>query len=522
MSHITGGANPTKQTVSSHYGKSAVKASLVHFLFGKALNAVVSLATLIALARWLAPADYGVYIAFIALQATLLAVSNLGIDTTAERFMPELRMSHSDTDLLGFVAAVLTARIATLFLLVGIGWAFAENITALVGLSPQTELFRLWLCVVALTGLLAFAVVLLEAMLHQRQAQNSMSAYVVLKLLLLLAAWQMAEVNARIVVQVELIATAVAALISVALLLSHFSRIGLQTGWAIVKANRLRLQRFAFFNYVAQVVFQLFNAEAMKLLVTRMLGVLQSAVYGFAYSLADTVQRYLPAVLLLRLIKPVFVSRYVKTGDFEQLNAMARLILKLNLLVLTPAIAFAAVYGGDLLGLMSGGKYADGHWLFVGILGLLVLTSHQLVLSLLAGTLEKNTMQLYAGLASTVAFPCALLFVPKWGPLGAVAASAIGGVTYNIFATNYLRRLGFAYSPETRSALVFLLSGLTTYASCLLLKQLLVSLPAPQTFVACLVVSSVVYAAMVRTLSAFSATERVLLNTILPRKVFIF
>jgi len=507
--------------MANGYGRSAVKASLIHFLLGKALNASVSLGTLIALARWLSPSDYGIYIAFIALQATLLAVSNLGIDTTAERFMPELRMKHSDADLLGFVAAVLSARVTTLFLLLGTGLAFVDGITAFVGLSPQSELFKLWLCVVALTGLLALNVVLLEAMLHQRQAQTSMSMYAVLKLVLLLVGWQIAEVNVSLVVKIELIAAGAAALLSAGLLLSHFSHVGFHTGLSIVKVNRLRLQRFAFFNYVAQVVFQLFNAEAMKLLVTRMLGVVHSAAYGFAYNLADTVQRYLPAVLLLRLIKPIFVSRYVKSGDFDQLNAMARLIFKLNLLVLTPAIAFAAVYGGDLLSLLSGGKYADGHWLFVGILSLLVLTSQQLVLSLLAGTLEKNKMQLYAGLVSTVAFPTALWLIPAWGPLGAVAASAIGGLTYNIFATRYLRKLGYPYAPEARGNLVFLISGFAVYFSCISLKQLLITLPSLQSFCVCFCVSTALYLVIVRTLSAFSTPERLLLNTILPRKIFI-
>lgn len=517
---LTGGAKHKAKAVANHYGKSAVKTSLFHFLWGKALNAMVSLTTLVVLARWLSPADYGVYIAFLALQATLLAVSNLGIDTTAERFMPELRMRHSDSDLLGFVATVLFARIATLFLLVGTGWVFAENITALVGLSPQSELFKLWLCVVSLTGLLAFAVVLLEAMLHQRQAQISMSVYVVIKLLLLLlllAGWQVTEVNTHLVIQIELMATGAAAFMSVVLLLSHFSRVGLHSGWTIVKTHRHRLQRFALFNYVAQVVFQLFNAEAMKLLVTRLSGVLQSAVYGFTYSLADTVQRYLPAVLLLRLIKPVFVSQYVKTGDFGQLNAMARLILKLNLLVLTPGIALAAVYGSDILGWISGGKYAEGHWLFVGILSLLVLTSHQLVLSLLAGTLEKNTMQLYAGLVSTIAFPCALWLVPHWGPLGAVAASAIGGLTYNLFASYYLRRKGFAYQPDTHGIAIFLLAGVVMYAILIIINKLQ---NGALNFVAGIIIATFTYCLIIKSRDAFSNTERNLINSLLPRKIF--
>lgn len=517
-----GGEQSTPKIVASHYGKSAVRTSLLHFLFGKALNALVSLLTLVALARWLAPADYGVYIAFIALQASLLAISSLGIDTTAERFMPELRMHHSDSELLGFVAAVLCARVVTLLVLLGTGWLLAKQVTSLVGLSSYVEVFKIWLCVVAFTGVLAFAVVLLEAMLHQRHAQYSMSAYVVLKLVLLGMGHQLASVDLWLLIQIELIATGVAALLGLGLLLSRFSAKGFLSGWIVVRKYRARMQRFAFFNYVAQVVFQLFNAEIMKLLVTRLLGVLQSAVYGFAYSLADTVQRYLPATLLLRLIKPVFISRYVKTGNFEELNAMARIILKLNLFVLTPTIALAAVYGGELLSLLSDGKYSNAHWLLVSILGLQILTSHQLVLSLLSGTLEKNAMQLYAGMASTIAFPCALLLVPLWGPLGAVAACAISGLTYNVFASAYLRSAGYPYSPDWRGGIVFLAAGSVAYIVSLVLGSAMAAVTPFLAATTTIFLSAVFYLTTVRVFSAFTVSERNMLNTLLPRKIFIF
>lgn len=505
--------------MSNHYSKAALRASLLHFFFGKALNAVVSMLTLIALARWMVPADYGVYIAFLALQSSLLAISSLGVDTTTERFMPELRMRHADTELLGFVLTAVSARLASLLLLVLIAWIASQPITALVGLTQYLDIFMIWVIVVALTGVLSFVVILLEAMLHQRQAQICMSIYLLAKLLLLGLTHQYLELNLDVLVRIELAATGTAAVVGFLLLIRRFSAGGLRSGWQIVLANRQRMRRFAFFNYIAQVVFQLFNAEVMKLLVTRLLGVLQSARYGFAYSLADTVQRYLPAVLLLRLIKPVFVSRYTKTGDFAQLNAMARIILKLNLLMLVPIIAFAAVYGGDLLSLLSKGKYADAHWIFVGILSLLVFTSHQLVLSLLASTLEKNSMQLYAGIASTVAFPCALFLVPILGPLGAVAASAVSGIVYNTFATIYLRRSGVDYRPDLRGACIFLTGGLVLYGLTLLINSELAGLTG---LGVSLLVGSVSYLAIVRMLSAFSHEEREMLNSILPKRIFVF
>jgi len=505
--------------VSSLYGKAAVRASLLHFLFGKALNAVVSLLTLVALARWMEPEAYGTYIAFLALQSSFLAVSSFGIDATVERFLPELRTRHTDRELLGFVTGSIGTRLVTLILMAFFSWLAAKPITILIGLEQQFEAFRSWVWVLLLTGMLTFAVVLLDAMLHQRQSQRCMSIYVVTKLLLIAGTHQYFQLGLDALVSVEFIASGLAAFAGCWMLIRHFAVGEVRGGWQVMVDNGSRIKRFAFFNYVAQVVFQFFSVEMMKLLVTRLLGVLHSASYGFAYSLAETVQRYLPAVLLLRLIKPVFISRYTNTGDFAQLNNMARIILKLNLLMLTPIIAFAAAFGGDLLALLSNGRYPDAHWILVGILGLLVFSSHQLALSLLASTLEKNAMQLYAGVVAMIAFPCALLLVPALGPLGAVAASAISSVVYNIFATAYLRHSGFAYRPDLRGWVVFILAGIATYGVIAYVSNLLMGLAGLLTAAT---VGMVTYLAVVRALSAFSNYERELLNSILPKRIFVF
>lgn len=462
---------------------------------------------------------YGAYIAFLALQASLLAVSSLGIDTTAERFMPELRIRHADAELLGFVTGAAGARVASLFLLTVIVLIAAEPITMLVGIGSYLPAFKVWVAVVVLTGLQYFVVASLEAMLHQRHAQFCMSSYVLSKFVLLGLANQYLQLDLGTVVRIDLIATSLSVLVGAWLLFRRFAAGGLRSGWRILVANLDRMRRFAFYNYLAQVVFVFFSAETMKLLVTRLLGTSQSARYGFASSLAETVQRYLPAVLLLRLIKPVFVSRYTKTKDFAQLNAMARIILKLNLLILAPVIAFSAVFGADLLTFLSAGKYGDAQWILVAVLALLVLSSHQLVLSLLAGTIEKNAMQLYAGIASTVAFPCAILLVPDWGPLGAVAASAASAIIYNTFATLYLRRAGFDYRPDLRGAAVFFAGGTVLYGLTLFLNSMLTGLAG---LVVALTAGSVVYLAIVRTMSGFSHEERELLNSILPKPIFIF
>ncbi|SDH36174.1 MULTISPECIES: lipopolysaccharide biosynthesis protein [unclassified Duganella] len=505
--------------MAHHYSLSALKQSLLHFLVGKLLNGLIGLLTIMLLVRTVGPAEYGVYIAFAALQVSLLAASALGIETAAERFLPEFRSQHDDRELSGLVLLALGARAATLLLLVVAGWLVAPWLTAALGLADYVYLFRLWLLAIFCNGMLALSVALLEAMLHQRQAARCTTVYSGLRLLLLLSSMQAGTLDLAALVYVEIAAAGVAAITACTLLLRRFSGPGWRSGWEIALRHRQRMGRFAVFNYSAQLVFQLFNAQAMKLLVTRLLGLIQAGRYGFVYNLSDTVQRYLPAQLLLRLIKPVFVSRYLRTRDFSLLNDMARLILKLNLLLLTPGIALAAVYGDAVLGWLSDGRYGDAGWVLVGVLGLLVSSSHQQVLSLLAGTLERNAMQLCAGLASSLALPCAWFLLPLFGIYGAIVSSAIGGLIYNLIAIIYLRRAGYDYRPDGRGALIFMLAGA---ALCAVAGLMRLSWPGMTGGAMALLLGAPVYLLIVRGMGAFSDAERAMLNAVLPRKVFVF
>ncbi len=502
-----------------HYERASIRSALIHFLFGKALNALVSVITLIGLARWLSTEDYGSYITLIALQATLLAVSNLGVETTAERFLPEFRTRYADEQLLGFVFASLSVRLLTLSLVAGIGVIVADQLVSWVGLTRLDDVMRIWLFAIVGYGTLNFACVLLEAMLKQKHAQVCMSSYLAIKLVLIVILQLNGNLQLATLVICEVVAGVGSAVFSVLLLSRQFHRAGMRSGWQLVLNNQRRLVRFAGFNYFAQCVFQLFSADMLKMLVVRMAGVASAASYGFAANLADMVQRYLPATLLQRLIKPVFVSRYVRSGNFDELNQMARVILKLNLLILIPAIAVAITYGSELLDVITKGKYVDGHWLFVGALALLIPSSHQAILGLLASTLERNGMQFYAGLISAIGFPVALMLIPSFGPMGAVAAAAISALVYNTAASIYIRREGFEYRPDWRSLGVFVLAG-GLLVVCMMLSKALVDGGIFRLAVLALLCAG--YLVLVRRLSAFSDAERSMLNAILPRPIFVF
>ena len=130
--------------MNNHYNRSALKTSLIHFLFGKAFNAVISFCTIILLVRWIDAQDYGVYVAFLALQASSLAISSMGIDTTAERFLPEFRTRYSDKELLGFVVSSFLLRCLSLVLLMIVGTLIASPLAKLIGLYLHIDALNIW------------------------------------------------------------------------------------------------------------------------------------------------------------------------------------------------------------------------------------------------------------------------------------------------------------------------------------------------------------------------------------------
>jgi hypothetical protein len=81
-----------------------------------------------------------------------------------------------------------------------------------------------------------------------------------------------------------------------------------------------------------------------------------------------------------------------------------------------------------------------------------------------------------------------------------------------------LRQAGFDYSPDFRGGLIFLIGGITVYGLALFLNTVLSGWIG---IALTLLVASVVYLLIVRFMSAFTNDERAMLNSILPKPIFI-
>ncbi|KAF7598260.1 MAG: hypothetical protein CGU28_13070 [Candidatus Dactylopiibacterium carminicum] len=416
-----------------------VRQSMFSLLIGRPLSAVGGLLLLILLSRFLAPVEYGGYFAAWALIEIVVLASNCGLLHAVYRFVHaseslsgEIRPSGPVWRLFGWRVLSL-ALPALLLCLLSPSWLIERGLaSALAACVP-------WLAAIMLAeGLARFIEAIFDSMLCQGRSQLTLTLRTLLRLggvALLLMQGPLTLVG---VLLVEVFATAAGALIGLGLLVQLWFKSAVASS-ATAAPDLRRMVRFSLPAYAAQVLGLGYGPDALKLVLAGVAGSAVLAVFGFAYSLAAVVQRYMPANLLAGVFRPVFVAAARREDAATVLPGLVGLCVKLNWLLILPLLA-AAVLGGDrVLSLVSGGAYPQaGITLALILAGLLMVAVHQ-TLSLYCLAREDSWPPLFATAASLVALPAGIWLAKTWGAAGIALAFGLSELVWSVVCYGILR-----------------------------------------------------------------------------------
>lgn len=452
-----------------HYSKSNLQRALRRFLLGRAATGALGLLFFVLVLRQLQREEFGAYVAILAIQAGVAVLATLGIEATLERFLPELRTTGNESAASQLIVLGIAIRAGVLVLLVIAGLLSMDWWAPLLSLQAYAGVLPLALAWLVMFGLLNTTGAIHEALLNQGTAQLAQALYTLLKILLFIGlahAWPASNGLEKVIAS-ESIATLAGLLLSVARLQVGGLRGALrprQVWLALPHAMRARMLAFGAKNYGAQLIMLVYGPDALRLVASSQAGLAQAGRFGAVHSLYEYIQRYLPAFMLLRLIRPVFISRYTESRDFEALNTMGAMVLKVNLLVLTPLIVFLAVAGDPLLALLSKGRYTDIGWMTWAYVALLVPMSNQWVISILANTTEQNSTQVKAALFGLPGIAVGAALTSRFGLAALLGGAWLSYVSYNVAAVILLRSTGFYYRPSWRALIICLLAGVACAA----------------------------------------------------------
>ena len=280
----------------------------------------------------------------------------------------------------------------------------------------------------------------LAPLMMQRAARFSL---VLRQLLLVLSLAAMALLDlhsAQVLFFAECMAAAVATTVALSALLGRLGGPG-EVGYDAVGLNGTHGQvqyGVALKMYGAHLLALSYSPLVLLHVLQRAAGAETAALFGFLRLIHDQIARYLPAMLLFSLIHPKLMAGFVQSG-FGELNRNAVLSGKLSLFVLCPIIAFVAVTGDPLVGLLSSNRFEGAGLVLLGFVIALVPYSQRQLLESVAVAANLSRLCVVASAASAVALP--LVFVLWPSPFGTTAALACMILGHGIFDVVLARAL---------------------------------------------------------------------------------
>lgn len=507
---------------SGHYSKQAVSASLGHFVLGRGAGMVLAFALLMLQVRVLAAGAYGTYVVLLSMLEVVCVVSGGWLVVAAQRYLPELRAADRHRALDGLLWRLLGMRALTLALAVAVCWPLTGWIVSFFGVGESAGVVRLYLGGLFFEGLARFVEVCQDSLLRQKASQLGVLLRNALRLaaLAVLASGAGTTIALRDWLLIDLAAGAAGCLYGIVNLV-RFSR-SLPHAEAADDGSDLdaRARRYVLPAFGAYLLWTSWNLDTVRLVAARLVGAVQLAPFGFAAALHGMVVRYVPVVLLLNLVRPLFIAARGR-GDFvDRLPFMAALMFKLNVFVLAPLLAFIVVAHDPLVDLITGGRLPEAGGFLLLFVPVLLLQAFRGVIDIVAHTMELGRALLLAtGLASLGL----LAGIAAAGPLG-LAALCLGLAASELIwcgvAVSALHRhgmpLSLAPAALARMAVSAVAGGGVSWAVLFALK----AQPLPWSLLSAFAAGVAAYLLVARVLRPFEAPERELINAILKRDLF--
>lgn len=435
--------------MTNAYGTERVQRGLLHFLIGKGLSAISGLFAILLIIRELAVSEFAAYSVLIALTDLLTAITGLGLVHALSRYVPELYAKGERNALKHFIFKASSIRTIVLIVVVGCVYLFPDWFGNSIGLGTFVSAFKVFLLVVFFRTSAHFLSIVLEASLHQGAVQAGFLVANLIRVVGILFLISQSEMTLMNVIWVE----ALGDLLCLIVMLDGVFRMlkGMphneQSNDNWLSKNTKKITRFALSGYVQQMAMLPYGNHTNRLVGGGLLSSVSMATFGFAQSIYEYAIRYMPAHLLVGMMRPVMTARYSLTRDFSVATTLCNQVIQINIMLTLFIAVFIIVGGQDLLLFVSAGKYGTNAVLLIGLLLVVLLFETQRQqLELLVHTVEKYHFIVPSNVVLSSSILLAVLLAKDWGALSFPIANIVGLLIANEWARLKLNQANLEFS----------------------------------------------------------------------------
>lgn len=506
-----------------YYSSDRIRKSLLHYLFGRGAASLASFASAILLIRVFSVSTYAAYTALSGLFYSISILTGLGIERVIPRFLPEYRQKGNEKSIRVCIRWANNLRMAATVLLIIPLYFLADLVFEYLSINHDSQVM-IPFCAYVLTKTFAEQYgFILQAMLYQREATIGNLIEFFFRLFAIFACYyQSGSLNLDNVFWIFTVCCVLRILYS----LFYLSRYVGKENAIDEPIDPIRLFRIGWHNYVTLLMNLPIMSGTSRILAASFLSHFQTAILGFSYTLTEVLMRYLPATLLLGLIEPVFMARYTENRNFENLNQMASIVVKINLFILAPVTAWMAFNGGPLIALVSSGKYADAALPIAILMIVMMIDSHEIVLMLIANAVEKSGVLVSASWTVIILFPLYVALIFYFGVIGQVSGILFLACARNLYTVLILHKLGYHYRVDVKRITRIILGALTSILIAngfnLIRNYFDLKIPALVNSLIIASIAGILYLIIMYLIKAFSNSERDLLNRFSGRKLVVW
>ncbi|BBO21731.1 MAG: oligosaccharide flippase family protein [Burkholderiales bacterium] len=499
------------------YSSAELRRSTWHFLSGKMVSGLLTIAILLWLVRLLPVAEYGAYVSLIAAAELGFALGDMGLTWAAARFLPEARLQASPKVTHELTWKLLRLQAFFLFSLAVLAGLTFRILLPSLGLAVSITAALSWVGLIFVEGNGRFLRDgLLGPLLRQDHVRSSMVIRQALFIGMLGFLVALGQVGLETVLVMELASSLLAGLVALFGLMRHCRPLAspLDASWRAPSTREI--WRIALPMYGGRLLTFAYSTQVFLLLLNRFAGPEAAAVFGFMRSLYEQAARYLPATLLFGLVRPKLVASHVGGGGMAELSRNANLAGKLSLFALMPVVGFSCTGGDSLIGLLSGGKFPDTGLLFFGFMLALIPFSQRQLLEAVAVTISRASLCTLGSAAGLLVLPLMLWMLDTgFGSWAGVIALGGGHLLFTLVVLAGMNSAGYLPDHAGLAKLLLAAAGSAVAAACLPDFS-----PVWANVISRAAVAGLAFLVTAWLLGSFSASEQQGMNRLLGRRIF--
>ena len=379
----------------NRYGGERFKTGLWHFGLGKVVSAISGFFAMVIIVRLLPISEFAHYSVLTSLLEIFTAFSALGLSHALLRYVPHLYAKHYKFALKKFVLNAVFLRTSVLLLIIGLSYIWVEPFARMINMATFIQALKLYLIVVLLRTTAHFLSQVMESTLHQSIVQVSFSLAAILRLAGMFYLTQHEGAGLIEVIWVEILSDCVS------LSILSFGVINLllknnlnspqpldDTTW--LKTNFGQIKHLALTGYAQHIVGLPFGSNTNRLVGGYLFASQTMANFGYSQLFYEYIKRYLPAQLLVGLIRPVVIARFSHGRNFAAAAKTCESVVFVNIAIIGAILTALIVGGEQILLLISAGKYGmDALWVLIALMFVLTFETHRLILEMLVQTVER-------------------------------------------------------------------------------------------------------------------------------------